>query len=182
MLLTGLWVTGLSVEQVTLDDATGDGNVGRALLLAHGCGMWASRRKDASVARRRGRINGRDADARRPNGPARRLLIRVKHRNGHEQGASVGMHRAVHHLLGRPLLHDAPTVKDDDSTRVLGDDGKIVSNEENRDIGSFLNIGQQVQNLSARDDIECANSLIADHQLGLSAQRARNRDPLPLTP
>ena len=77
-------------------------------------------------------------------------------------------------LLDAAFLHHDEVVGD-----VL-DDADVVRDEQIRDAELALQLEQQVQDLRLHRDVECRGRLIADDELGLDRERARDRDALAL--
>src|ERR1700737_579683 len=59
-------------------------------------------------------------------------------------------------------------------------DREIVGDEEQRQSEARLHIFQQIQDLSANGNVERRNRLVADDELGIENERARNADTLAL--
>ncbi len=58
---------------------------------------------------------------------------------------------------------------------------EIMGNEQECQPILFLQILQEVDNLSLNRDVQCRNRLITDNDLGIHSQSPGNSDPLPLS-
>ena len=84
-------------------------------------------------------------------------------------------------LCGRTGLDDATSLHDGNPVRHVAYDAKVVGNEQIRHAGFGLQIAQQIQNLRLYGHIQRRCRLIADQDIRIDGQGARNRNPLTLT-
>ena len=77
-------------------------------------------------------------------------------------------------------LDDAADVHDRDPVGDLADHREVVRDEDVGEVELVLEALQQVQDLRLHRDVERRDRLVADDQLRLERERARDADPLPL--
>ena len=104
--------------------------------------------------------------------------IRDRHRR--EQRLRVVVLRVRVDLLGRPDLDELAAVHHRDPVAHRAHDGEVVRDEEIREPEVVLEVLEQVQDLRLDRDVERRDRLVADDQLRVERERARDPDPLPL--
>ena len=82
--------------------------------------------------------------------------------------------------LRRPGLDDGAEVHHRDAVGDVLDHGEIVRDEDVGEAEPVLQVAQQVEDLRADRDVERGDRLVADDELRLDRQRARDRDALAL--
>ena len=108
--------------------------------------------------------------------PARR----VRDRHGREERARVRMlGRRVELLLVRDL-GDLAEVHHEHAVGDVTDDVQVVRDEDVREPEVALQVLEQVQDLRLHGHVEGGDGLVADDQLRVDRQGARDADPLPL--
>ena len=106
--------------------------------------------------------------------------LRVRDRHGREERARVRMlGRRVELLLVRDL-GDLAEVHHEDAVGDVADDVQVVRDEDVREPEVALQVLEQVQDLRLHGHVERGDGLVADDQLRVDRQRARDADPLPL--
>src|SRR5260370_1233480 len=106
---------------------------------------------------------------------------RFGHRHGREQRLGIGMLAGAENLPLAPKLDDLAEVHDRNPMSHVLDDGEIVADEEKREAKLALQILQQVHDLRLDRNIECRDRLVADDEVGLGRESARNGDALTLS-
>ncbi len=79
---------------------------------------------------------------------------------------------------GRPLFHDASGVQHRHAIGVLGDDAKVVRNEDHRRAEFVAQFAQQIEDLRLHGDVERGGRLVGDEQRRFADQRHRDHDAL----
>jgi hypothetical protein len=130
---------------------------------------------EAAAGRRRGRR--RHVAAHDRGGAAAR---RVERGHGREQRLRVGVLRRAEERLGLALLHDLSEVHDRHSIGEIAHHAEIVRDEEIGEAELLLEVAQQVQHLRLDRDVERRGGLVADEELRLDRERARDADALAL--
>ena len=105
----------------------------------------------------------------------------VRHGNGGQQAAGVGVDGVGRQLFGPGQLHDAALVDDGDAVGDVAHHGKIVGDEQVGDAAFLLQAAQQVQHLCTDGHIQCADGLIGNDELRLHDQRPGDTDALALS-
>ncbi len=77
-------------------------------------------------------------------------------------------------------LDDAPEVHHRDAVRDVLDHREVVRDEDVREAEALLQVLQQVHHLRLHRDVERRHRFVADDELRLDGERARDRDALPL--
>src|SRR5262252_4333214 len=135
--------------------------------------MWTARMERAT-GRRIERI-GYLARNRRPRSPRHREIG-----NRIEQHARVGMPRIVEQRALWGKFYNAAQVHHTDAIRDVMHDGQVVRDEEVREAEIALQVLHQVEHLRLHRDVECRGRLIANEELRVRGERARNADALAL--
>src|SRR5829696_619045 len=78
-------------------------------------------------------------------------------------------------------LGDLAEVHDHDAVRDVTDDVQVVRDEDVGEAEIVLQVLEQVEDLRLHGHVECGDRLVADDQLGVDRQRARDADALALT-
>ena len=91
------------------------------------------------------------------------------------------MLRVLVDRLRRAELDDTAEVHDRDPVRYLPDHGQVVRDEDEGEVEVVLEAAQQVEDLRLDRDVERGHRLVADDQLRLQRERARDADALPLS-
>ncbi len=95
------------------------------------------------------------------------LRIRVRHRYSREQGLGVGMQGVVEDVVGLSELYHIPEVHDPDRVGDVLYNREVVGNEEVGQSVLFLQVLQEVDDLSLNRNVQGRYGLIADDELGL---------------
>ena len=105
----------------------------------------------------------------------------VSARGTAERSAAVYGWRGCSYMSSRrPSLDDAPDVHDRDPVGDLADHREVVRDEDVREVEVRLQALEQVEDLRLHRDVERGDGLVADDQLRLERERARDADPLAL--
>jgi hypothetical protein len=115
-----------------------------------------------------------------PAGQVPTLLATADSRRRGQQRLGVRMLGSAEDLGARSRLDDPTQVHDRDPISDLADHREIVGDEQVGDADPVLQIAQQVEHLCLHGDVERRHRLVADHQVRLQSEGARDRDPLPL--
>jgi hypothetical protein len=110
------------------------------------------------------------------------LDLRVGDRNRGEQRDRVRVERVVVEIVRGRELHDLPQVHHRDPVRDVPDDREVVRDEEVRELEVLLQLLHQVDDLRLDRDVERRHRLVADDEVRVERQRAREPDALPLSP
>ena len=102
----------------------------------------------------------------------------VDRRHGGQQRLGVGVVRAREDDLGGPELHQPAEVEDGDAVGDVAHDAEVVGDEEVRDPLLRLQLDEQVQDRRLHRDVERRGRLVADDELWIAGERARDREPL----
>src|SRR5919108_758423 len=113
-------------------------------------------------------------------GLALALTSRVGHGDGGEERLGVLVLRVRVHLLGRADLDELALVHHRDLVAHRADDCEVVRDEEVREPEVALQVLEQVEDLGLDGDVEGRHRLVADDQLRVERERARDPDALPL--
>jgi len=84
--------------------------------------------------------------------------------NRFEQSARVRVERISKQLGGRRLFHHPRRVKNRDVVSILGDDSKIVRDQDHGEAESHLQLADQIENLRLYRHVERGGRLIRDQQ------------------
>ena len=134
--------------------------------LARAAGM-----EDASGGRRRGAWDvALQAD------PVASAAVDRRHRR--QQRLRVRVVRAVEHDIRRTELLEASEVEDGDPVRDVTDDAEVVRDEEVRDPLLRLELDEQIEDRRLHGDVEGRRRLVADDELRIAGERARDGDAL----
>ncbi len=106
--------------------------------------------------------------------------VRRRARHRREQRRRVGVARMLVQELRLAHLDDAAEVHDRDPVGDVADHGQVVRDEDVGEAELALEVLQQVQDLRLHRDVERRDRLVADDQLRLERERARDADPLAL--
>ena len=132
---------------------------------------------------------GMEAAARRRIERARHLALqhdaaalgpRLGHRDRRQQRAAVGVARRGEQRLGVRGLDDAAEIHHGDAVGDVLHHGEIVRDEDVGEAEPVLQVAQQIEDLRADRDVERRDRLVADDELRLDRERARDRDALAL--
>ncbi len=102
----------------------------------------------------------------------------IRHRA--QQHPGVGHARIVEEFAPLGDLDDAAEIHHADAVGHVPDDGEVVADEEIGEAELVLQVAHQIEDLRLHRDVERRSRLVADDELGLGGERARDRDPLPL--
>ena len=91
------------------------------------------------------------------------------------------MQRVFEYFVRFAQLHDFAEIHDENLFRDVLDDGQVVRNEHISKPDLLLQIFQKIDDLRLNGYVQRGNGLVADDELGLYRQSARNADSLPLT-
>ena len=80
--------------------------------------------------------------------------------------------------VGRAELLQPAEVEDGDAVRDVADDAEVVRDEDVRDPLLGLELDEQVEDRRLHGDVERGRRLVADHELGIAGERARDRHAL----
>jgi len=83
-------------------------------------------------------------------------------------------------LRHRPLLADDALLEHEDAVGDAGDDAEVVRDEEEREAELRPQLGEELEHRRLHRDVECRRDLVADDEVGLRRERARDRDTLAL--
>ena len=97
-----------------------------------------------------------------------------------QQHARVGVLRSGEDLVRRPQLREPAQVHDADPVGDVVDDGEVVGDEEVGQPELPLQVLHEVQDLRLHRDVQGRGRLVANHELRVARQRARDRDSLAL--
>ena len=81
---------------------------------------------------------------------------------------------------GRAGLDDPALPHHREPVAYLGGDMQIVCDEQHRQVESFLEGFEKIENLRLDGDVESRNGLVGDQHVGFERQRPGDPDPLPL--
>jgi hypothetical protein len=128
-----------------------------------------------------GRRGARRPDAEGlPAGAAAGLLGGLRHRRRRGQRDAVRVPGALRDLLGPAGLHHLAAVEHDHPLREEPDDAEVVGDEQQRELPGVTQVGEQVEHLGLRGQVQGADRLVEHDDLRIAHQRAGDRDPLPL--
>ncbi len=99
-----------------------------------------------------------------------------------KQPTGVGMVRLAQHRAGRSCLKYLAQVHHGYVSRKMGDNGKLVRDEDNAEPEVFLQLGEQVQDLCLYRDVQRTDRLVCYQDLGLGRQSSGDGHSLPLAP
>ena len=118
----------------------------------------------------------------RPPGPSSHALAAALPplRDRGEQPLRVRLARMAVDVVGVRDLDDLPFAHHHDLVGDVLDDGEIVRDEDVGEPELVLQVLQQVQHLRLHRHVERRHRLVADQDVGLHREAARDRDPLPL--
>ena len=105
---------------------------------------------------------------------------RVGDGHGREQGLRVRVHRSLVELRVLRELDDAAEVHDGDPVADVAHHGEVVGDEQVGEAELPLQLLQEVDDLRADGDVEGADGLVADDEVGLHRQRPGDADALAL--
>ena len=107
-------------------------------------------------------------------------LLRLDAANLGEQSFRIRMIRLIEELRRRRALDDTPEIHDDDAIGDVLHDAQVMADEQVREVERRLQIHEQIEHLSLDRYVERGNRFVADDELGLDRERARNADPCTL--
>ena len=90
------------------------------------------------------------------------------------------MPRPAEDIVEGAALHYLAVVHDDDFLGDIGDDTKIVGDQQHRHAELALQVVDQLQDLRLDGDVERGGGLVGDQEVGLVGQRHGDHDALPL--
>jgi hypothetical protein len=151
--------------------------------------MGSSRRRGLAVRQRRWATGVEAASVRHVHRAWRltaqhhagRRCVRVRYRNGREQGVRVVMQRVAEQILDRRDFDDGAEIH---HRHAVGDEthrGQIVRDVEVGQPQRRAQLNQQVEDLRPHRDIERRDRLVQHQEARLHRQRARDADALALT-
>ena len=88
------------------------------------------------------------------------------------------MVRSVEDGLGRAELHQPPEVEDGDPVGDVPNYTEVMRDEQVRDTALGLQLDEEVEDRRLHGDVERRGRLVADHELRVAGEGARDRDPL----
>ena len=109
-----------------------------------------------------------------------RLDRRVGDRDGRQERDRVRVERLVVELARRGDLDDPAEVHDRDPVADVADDREVVGDEQVGQAESLLEALEQVDDLGLDRDVEGADGLVGDDEVGLERQGPGDADALPL--
>jgi len=95
-----------------------------------------------------------------------------------EKALSVRMLRGEKDVLRGALFNDAAGVHDGDAIGDLGDDTKVVSDEEESEFHFAAELVEQFEDLFLHRDIESGGGLVGDEQFGIGGESHGDHDAL----
>ena len=104
----------------------------------------------------------------------------IGNRRGVEQQLGVGMQRPLAQFVAIGGLHHAAEIHDDDARRDVPHHGEVVRDEEIGQAALALQCFQQIDDLPLDRHVERRHRLVADDELRLDRERARDADALAL--
>ena len=104
----------------------------------------------------------------------------VQRRHRRQQGLGIGMLGRAQYLVDRAALDDPPQVHHRNLVRQILDHGDVVRDEQVGQAEIALQLFQQIEDLRLHRNVERAGGLVADDQLRLHRQRARDGNALAL--
>ena len=99
-------------------------------------------------------------------------------RNGIDQCAGVAVTRVGHDIGDRTLIDNSALMHDDSALGEMGDQRKVVRNEQQRRTLLARQPRQQVQHVELHQRVERRRGLVGDDQFWLAKQRDRDADAL----
>src|ERR1700730_5836028 len=109
------------------------------------------------------------------------LHLWVRNRDRRQQRFGIGMERGGIKLAGWRGLDDATEIHHGNAPADMLDDRQIVGNKEISETEFLLQVLQQIDDLGLDRHIQCRYRFIADNQLRLDGERARDTNALALT-
>ena len=97
-----------------------------------------------------------------------------------KEGRRIRVARPHEDLVGRALLDDRAQVHDRDAPRQVRDDRELMRDEEDRDARVAHEVLEQVEDLGLDRDIQGADRLVREDELGTGGECASDRDALAL--
>ena len=91
------------------------------------------------------------------------------------------MLRPLQDIAGRPALDDAALMHDHDPVGDLGDDAKIMGDQQHAHPALTLEPGDQLEDLALRGDVERRGRLVGDQQMRFQRHRHRDHHALALS-
>ena len=110
----------------------------------------------------------------------RRADGRVHARHRLDQHFRIGVLRTPQHILGRPLFDDAALPHDDDAMGDVRDDAEIMRDEQDAGAAPRPQLGDQLEDLRLRGDVEGGRRLVRDQQRRIEDERAGDHRALAL--
>ena len=99
-------------------------------------------------------------------------------RNSGNECLRIRMHRMVKDFLRRRKLNHIAQIHDADSVGNILYNRKVMCDKQIGQLGVFLQILKQVDNLRLNGYIQCGNRFIADYKLRLNSQRSGDASDL----
>src|SRR5260221_9899694 len=88
------------------------------------------------------------------------------------------MQRLTEKIADRRFLDLAAGIHDDDALRHLGDDAKIVGDEDDRGADLALELAHQIEDLGLDRYIKRGRRLVGDEELWIAGERHSDHDAL----
>ena len=110
----------------------------------------------------------------------RKLMRQINRGNGLQQVLCIGMNRIAKQNLSGCNFHDASSLHNGNAISHIIDHGKIVRDENRRQVQLALQAYQQIENLCLNRNIQCRNRFITDQQIRIERQSTGNANALAL--
>jgi hypothetical protein len=105
----------------------------------------------------------------------------IRFRDGRKKGPSIRMQRVLEEFVARGKLDDVAIIHDGDAIAEIFDDRKVMSDEEHGETHLFLEVIEQVDDLSPNRDVEGADRFVANEELRIHDESSGDADALTLT-
>ena len=105
---------------------------------------------------------------------------RIAWRHGRDQRARVGVRWRLQHAIDRAGLDDLAQVHHQHAVGDMAHHREVVRDEQHGEPERLLQLGEQVEHLRLHRDVERRHRLVADQQLRVERERARDADALAL--
>src|SRR6201995_1906620 len=102
----------------------------------------------------------------------------VERRDGAEQRLGVGMLRSAEDTVGRPDLHDATEIENNDAVGQVAHDSEVVADEQVGDVLAARQIGEDVEDRRLDRDVQRRGPLVADDDAWVPGEGASDGDAL----
>ena len=139
-------------------------------------GSWASARKRASGRRR---LRTRQL-AERPDTRRAHVLARVNRRARRQQGHGVGVRRVREQRRQIRYFDDLAEIHDSHVVAHVSDDAEVVADEDVGQAAFALQPLQKIEDLRLDCDVERRYRLVADNEVRIGGERARDANSLAL--